>query len=923
MPSIAELLDKQAASRDVTISSEGYVLWLCWNGEQDPTIPQTLQDYGGLNVLNGTGQSLWFFFSNDILLALAKLVVWGKFNPLSMHIQAFPGILQVAVGQVISLQIEPSLTQQNLPEPTPGLRAWVHPRLKALGANIPGLDYKKEVPLTGMTNIEWTQLFADPRLPYTSSQGWYAILRPLGNPLDRSFQNGWRTMFAAIEQIVQTQKFKYSLHDNYLMVPLENLRQLRLWVHELLYTVLSLKERSPDHYWPCVSVIVDRRGLNFNNELPSKVNVYWDNLMPDFPYMSYRNGYLLGEGFAIQDLHFSSSNTSMDSWCNVSLTEVGAEGNRLPILMSGQLIGGVGTGCYYCGVRTHDPAQCPSRKMPPLDGDFWKNFGTLDIDDLNAAFRTIDQKLTTSGIAGYNHLLNVADSPESLVLQGVFAINHGLQLRSIERIWLLSGKDIQAQSEEQAYRDDSVAWGLLERLSRIGPNELASFEKEMQSALVRAPRDWHLRSLMGFVSMERGDLTRALSYWHDAESLCTSVLHQAWHCFLKARGLELQARFTDAMEAYGTVRRLLPTWKEAEYRFLVCRVKMGFAEQVQERFVEMVTLDSSMFNRFLLDPELERGQKPLLTALYPLWADAQKLCNVERTELMRISKELDAWFPEGHPVASKFVARLESLLEESNVKNYLAFLGVLKVRPMLEEEIGKLIQREIEELQERFKGYLSTLEIIRDEASWFPMPRALVEFNKDFNECATILNWAFASDFRTPEAFKKAQSHIPTLEEILKRLEKRLRMLRVIRDATLFVLILIRSFMWTEVIGLLLCFIGVFALSMYGADMGLLSLERLIRGNFWELQKVLVSIVSVTALGIASLRTTLVFEQRREQMLEEARTQREALQRRRLDRIRQTKEAAQRNLDMRRASFDSQSQMPTVRSFSPDGEKVE
>lgn len=64
--------------------------------------------------------------------------------------------------------------------------------------------------------------------------------------------------------------------------------------------------------------------------------------------------------------------------------------------------------------------------------------------------------------------------------------------------------------------------------------------------------------------------------------------------------------------------------------------------------------------------------------------------------------------------------------------------------------------------------------------------------------------------------------------------------------------------------------------------MGLLWLQRLVKVNFWELQKVLVSIISITALGVASLRTTLIFEKRRDKMLDEARSQREELQRIRL-----------------------------------------
>ena len=216
---------------------------------------------------------------------------------------------------------------------------------------------------------------------------------------------------------------------------------------------------------------------------------------------------------------------------------------------------------------------------------------------------------------------------------------------------------------------------------------------------------------------------------------------------------------------------------------------------------------------------------------------------------------------------------------------------MVNVRPTIEGEIESLIQREIEILQERFKKYLAALEVVRDEASWFPFQRALVEFNRDFNEGAGILNWAFTADFHTPEAFKKAQAYLQPLDELLERLEKRLKLLRMVRDSTLFGLILIRTFLWVEIVCLVLCFVGVMAVLFYGDAMGLLWLQRLVKVNFWELQKVLVSIISITALGVASLRTTLIFEKRRDKMLDEARSQREELQRIRLERARAKREA--------------------------------
>jgi len=890
MPSIASLIQSLPVAHDVTISSEGYVLWLSWDGETQSVITQTLQDYGGLCVTAEDSQALWFFFSPDALLALAKLAVWGKFNPIALTVLAMPGSLCVGVGQTLSLDLEKNLIKQDV-NISPSVEIWVHPHLADLGANIPGLSFAEADRHSGMARLKWTLLGADSRLPYTSSQGWYALLRPLGNPLDKGFQAGWRALFERLEKVIQTQKFKYSLSDNFLMLPLENLGQLRVWVRELLYTLSETRERGGAEYWPCVCAVVDRRGLNFNNELPHKVNVQWDSLMPDYPYVSYRNAYLLGKDFVIQDLHFSSVGATIDNWCTVNLTELHARRGSIPLLMSASLSAG-NTPCFYCGVPTHEAGRCPCRHKEPVPADFWKQYSDLDLDQINAAYRTIENRLSKGGSGAYEKML-AAKGPESRVLEGLFAINVYLQPRSIDRIWSISGRDMDAEpevDEGRNPRDEGPAWLLLEQFQQANPSELAGLDKDIAALLARTPRDWRLHCLLGFVSLERGDLPKAEKCWREAEILCMSLLHQSWHCYLQARVKEIRGRFNEAVELYERAQRLMPQWKDPSYRRLVCKVKTGFAEQVRADLVALVNAEPVRFNMILLDPEQSRGRLPVLTTLQPLWADAAKHCAAEKIQLDHLHKDINAWFPTEHEEAAALSRRVRELQERAETENYVNFLNIIAARPALEEDLAQLVQKEIEELQKKFKQYLAALEVIRDEASWFPLQKALVEFNRDFNKAAGMVNKAFASDFHNPQAFRKAQDCLEPLKELLGRLKRRLRLLCMVRDTTLFILILVRTFLWIEVAGLVLFFVAMVVVLFLGDAIGMTWMQRMLRANFWDLQKVLLTVITLTSLGIAALRTTLVFENRRDQMLEEARQQREEMQRVRLQRARAKRE---------------------------------
>lgn len=114
--------------------------------------------------------------------------------------------------------------------------------------------------------------------------------------------------------------------------------------------------------------------------------------MPDFPYLNYRNAYLLGEGFTVRDLRFTGEQMAMDSWCNVMLDENSLSRRSLNLLMPSRLTMPTtsGIGCVYCGIHSHESAECPTRLGAVSGPDVWENLGKLDLDAINEGFRTRD-----------------------------------------------------------------------------------------------------------------------------------------------------------------------------------------------------------------------------------------------------------------------------------------------------------------------------------------------------------------------------------------------------------------------------------------------------------------------------------------------------------------------------------------------------
>ncbi len=73
------------------MSTMGQILWLAWEGALPQAVTQTMLNYGGMQVVEGNDQAVWFFFTDDVFLALARLSVWGNFNALPISVELFSG----------------------------------------------------------------------------------------------------------------------------------------------------------------------------------------------------------------------------------------------------------------------------------------------------------------------------------------------------------------------------------------------------------------------------------------------------------------------------------------------------------------------------------------------------------------------------------------------------------------------------------------------------------------------------------------------------------------------------------------------------------------------------------------------------------------------------------------------------------------
>ncbi len=907
MPLFSNLLNKLPKSKETRMSAQGYALWISWQGTLDPTVTQILQSYGAMFLVTEREQSLWFFFNQDVFLALARLCVSSRFNPITANIQLLSARFQLGVKREISLELESSLEEQES-SITGGLELWIHPNARSTSSNIPGISFIIVKPKQGMTSDKWSILEADTRLPYTSSQGWYAVLRPLGNPLDKNYQQSWPHMQQAIARILKEHKLKFLVQDDFIMILVDNLLSLRAWLREQLGHCENIKVTDRDQFWPYVCAIIERKGLNFNTDLYKKVDLQWNKLTPDFPYLSYRTAYLLGEGFSIQDIGFSDTQSNMDSWCTVMLDEGNLDVHNITTLMPSQFVTGELENCFFCGINTHRTDECPTRSISPTAPQ--SDPIGQSLDSINNSFKEIERTLAKKGLSGYKKILSKNDVTNQL-LMSLYDINFASQVRAMPYFWLTKGRDAgKVREETELTRDDSPVWEFFDKIVKVDVEGLASLDKEVQAAIERAPRDTRIRTLQGFLYILMRNYPKAFAAFKEAAALTPLPPLQAWNEYLQARIEEVQGNYINAIEQYEQALRVIPQWRDVEYRKIVCKIKMGFAGQALAQVTKIIQDDPAYFSRCLTDPELGRGHLSILTHIYPMWQEAESRAAVEKKSIQQLTERIHTWFPPTHPSHIILTNTIDNIKKVADIHNYAAFLELVKLRPACQKEIDEFIKRQIDELQARYKAYLEDLQVIRDESTWFPFPKILREFSNDFNNAASIINWAFASNFQDAENYNKAQQDTEEIEELLRKLHRKLKFLRTVRDGTLFGLTLARTFFWIEAVGLALCFFGIPAIVFFGDYIGLGWLKNILASQQWEIQKILFGIITVISLGIAALRATIIFDKQKEKLLNDAKQQRERLQNERLDKIRKKQqiEAEKRKKELKEQKEKEQRQ---------------
>lgn len=867
MYTLSTLLERLQSVSQARLISSGYGLWLVWSGSFNNAVGHTLRDHGLVQLVEDPCQSIWVSFNPEVFRALAKLQIWAKLNPLPLFCQVFPVTALVGYDMNLSVSVPRELARQQAGV-ADDLEVLLHPKVNEGLKAINGLSFGQVASMQGLAHVGWTHMVTDQGMDYSSPTNWYGVIRPLGRLGEREAIAGWRAFFSEVQGVFQRLGIKYLSDDakGFVIFPLENYRQMRLYCVEMSTLLADLKA-TQRAYWPCVFAITEQRGMSFSMDLPNRMGLDWNRLTPDFLHMRYRDGYALYDAFKVNEASYGGDQESLDSWCNVSMRQAEGQSGQGTIEMPlpRRWLAGTGKECFYCGLNNHAAAQCPSRHQPPFRSPIWADLSRRNLPDMAQAFKNMDETAEPAKFLPQAVKFLAGEGIDGALIRAMFAIGAPYQLGMLPVLPRIKNREWPVEPEQL---NPEEPWPLDEAYATLLAGDLDKAKDSVRAVSAKSGRSFEAACLEGFISLEADDHHMAQFYWQEAGRIGQTNIQQCYVLFLQARLREIAAEYREALGLYRQVLTGSSKWLEPTYREGVCMVKMGFTGQSLDIFADLVNREPMFFNRILVDSEIDRGRVHVLSGLWGPWRDAEAKAKAIGLKVTSQLKELPQWFEEDHAFRKPAQAHLERMDALANTDNFVAFREVCKGMDGFALEMQKQIDEEIKRIKERVSLYAQRLREVQYEAGWFPFPKLLRDFNRDFNFCVKRINWVMTQPLRTADNFRTARRHVPEIEEHLIALSKRLVSLRIVRDSTLFAMILGKNFVWIEVVGLALALLTIPVLLFYSSKMASNWVVEGILAQKWDFQKGLIFLVTLFALGLASLMSVLSFERKKRQLFE-------------------------------------------------------
>lgn len=861
MTCIKTLLDKLVESGQPRLVSNGFACWLVYAQPLPESFFQSLADIGGWSVAEDQNQSLWFFPSPNVLPGLGKLHNWARLHPMSTAITVFECSLVIDDQLHQSLRLSSNLASLCMDYPKK-LVIHASAKLREMSRSMTSLVFKQVQAPRGFTG-EWFELEAGDLDPKAHSYHWLWLIRPQKGHQDKGFIKGWKSYCDRLEALFHQLKITYLQgEDHALILKISSVRIMDQFINKL-FALLGDTHNPP---WPSQYMGLEMGTHSFSVDFPSKVRHLFDPLEFNALYLSLSTIFQIANPQIVPvDSRASLKSSKITDLYQIQLhPEAGGKRRgSLNFFLPSVLVSGAEAPCFYCGQRSHLPANCPSRMLEPgnIKISALSRLGRVNFDHLGKILEDVETKISPNVLQGLSSLL-MEKNDQGDVVSALFEVNMVCQLRMAAMVWRAKGKEWPHGIEELRPQSEEFLWDALDAM-RLGHPERT--QEKLDHYILRSPKSYQARVLYGFLALERGEARRAAGFWEEAEGLTVSSLQRSYLQLLRGRLCEINNELSDAIRLYDRAYKNSPGFDQARYRQAVCMVKSGYLNEAQATIRDLIEGNPDYFSVVLLDPELESGRSLFLADLWTIWDHVQTRAREIVGAVEHLPDLLTKWLPPDHNDYSMFRKRIDELSSYAGINNYVSTARLLQGAVNIRNDIQAKVKKDIQELTAKRKKIQDRLKEIHHEASWFPFPSMLVRFTRAFTECTKSLENLAHMDLYVSSKFRQGHEAMRIAEAQLAKIEKKLLMLQAIRNSILYVLLFSRYLIVYEAVALILA--GGLALTLHFVDFGPTIMGRDFAQDKMTIFNMLIIVLSFVAVALTAITTASKFETYKDRIL--------------------------------------------------------
>ncbi len=489
--------------------------------------------------------------------------------------------------------------------------------------------------------------------------------------------------------------------------------------------------------------------------------------------------------------------------------------------------------CFYCGMTTHLPGNCPS-KLLTMDMQGSSEVGYLPFVELGEIYKEVlakQDKITTALASGIKPS-HIRKKPALLVFVTYFDLFKLYQLRFLHKLAFGSYRKWDDIHNRTTKSFDNRNLHLGFDCLRVGQYEQA--EKLFSDELTKREGKHFFATVgLAFWALEQKRDNDLQTNLQRAVNLASEEVEKIYINLLLARHSILTGDKWKAEQALDAAFNLKQDCEEARYAKVQFHIRTGQGDQTFQELRTLAGIDKEYFITMLMDPTL----LPVQTLVEDMLSSRLHILNQDAIDNLNKARagcdELRYWLTEDTPELQENTQALLSLEKQYERKSYYDLLDVVQHSQSIYYACHQIRDKKLEEVSKRLSKIESQLQGHKHFWKRYPYQSFFGDFTASLEKISDLaLLTQKLINRRTGETYQAAIKELDKIEPELAALKKVIQRMVWIKLLLDGLRIFVKNILITETLLITLALISFVTISSITSGNPDSNLARII-SNLW------------------------------------------------------------------------------------------